>query len=149
MIPVDFIAVAKSPREDQTAHLKLLANCLAQSRALMVGKSTDEILPELLSQGMSEAQAKLIAEHKTMPGNRPSTTLLLEQLTPESLGALIALYEHKVFTQSVLWDINPFDQWGVELGKKMGLETLSMLQGGSATTDTDPSTAMLVEWCKP
>jgi glucose-6-phosphate isomerase len=110
-VPCDFIAFAEplNPVSDQ--HRWLLANCLAQSEALAFGKGPGELEEERVSPDLFG--------HRTFPGNRPSNTLLGERLTPESLGALIALYEHKVFVQGALWDVNSFDQWGVELGKAL------------------------------
>jgi glucose-6-phosphate isomerase len=114
-VPVDFIAVAGDASCEQT--IQLYASCLSQSRVLMTGQDRDTVLNNLLQAGMPADQAHALAPHKVMPGNRPSNTLLMDALTPASLGALIALYEHKVHAQSVLWNINAFDQWGVELGK--------------------------------
>ena len=117
LIPVDFIAPLKPTHALPTHHAALLANCFAQSEALMLGKSAAEVRDELQAQGASDTLIDTLTPHKQFPGNRPSNTLLMEQLTPRSLGALIALYEHKVFVQGVIWHINSFDQWGVELGK--------------------------------
>ena len=100
-------------------HSILLANFCAQTEALMRGKSAAEVEAELSGQKASAQEIARLVPHKVFPGNRPSSTLLLDELTPHVLGALIALYEHKVFAQSVIWGINPFDQWGVELGKKL------------------------------
>ncbi|MFT3929911.1 MAG: glucose-6-phosphate isomerase [Spongiibacteraceae bacterium] len=143
-IPVDFIAVMNSECEDDERHTHLLANCLSQSRTLMVGKSLDQAEQELLAAGMSQEQVRTLAPHKVHPGNRPSSTLVLDTLNPESLGALIALYEHKVFTQSVLWNINAFDQWGVELGKQSAASIFSALTGDGSQS-FDPSTAQMIE----
>ena len=118
-IPIDFIIPVNSLNPIGEHHKLLFANCLAQSQALLQGKSYEIALKELLDKGMDEAQAKVLAHHKVMPGNRPSNSLLLDKLTPEALGAIIALYEQKVFVQGMLWQINSFDQWGVELGKQL------------------------------
>ena len=143
-IPVDFIAVAKTEHDDDARHLHLLANCLSQSRALMVGKSLEQATQELMVAGLPNEQIETLAPHKVQPGNRPSNTIVLDTLNPESLGALIALYEHKVFTQSVLWSINAFDQWGVELGKQSAATIFAALDGDN-TASFDPSTTQLID----
>lgn len=101
---------------------------------------------ELLKSGLNETQAKKLAAHKVIPGNRPSTTILLDELSPYSLGALIALYEHKIFVQGVLWDINSYDQWGVELGKKLGKNILKAMNDDSSDEyqNLDDSTRQLI-----
>jgi glucose-6-phosphate isomerase len=154
VIPVEFIAV-KTPTHgpyvtgelaerlaDQ--HLKLLANCLAQSQALMQGKSVEEALHERAPTASKSLGALTVARHRSFPGNRPSTTLLLEALKPRSLGALIALYEHRVFVSGALWGINSFDQWGVELGKALCSSLLPRLSSGDVT-ELDASTAGLLQ----
>ncbi len=118
-VPVDFIA-ALQPSHTLAGHqAALLANCFAQSEALMRGKDADEVRADLQAQGLDAAAIAALVPHRTFPGNRPSNTILMQALTPAALGALIALYEHKVFVQGVLWGVNSFDQWGVELGKLM------------------------------
>jgi glucose-6-phosphate isomerase len=144
LIPADFIAVAASSSGNRTMHLQLLANCLAQSQALMDGKSVDEARAELRAQGCSATAADALAPHKTVRGNRPSTTLLLQQLTPQALGALVALYEHRVYAQSVLLGINAFDQWGVELGKVLGNGVYAALATAGECRAFDASTNALV-----
>jgi glucose-6-phosphate isomerase len=129
---IDFIATRK-PHCEVESHRHLVANCLAQSRSLMVGKTPDDAYKELLTAGCGESEANLLAAHKAVPGNRASNTILLDELSTFYLGALLAFYEHSVYVQSVIWDINPFDQWGVELGKIIGDELLTQL-GGSATS---------------
>lgn len=145
-IPVDFVAIANSHHNYQNHQQALLANCFAQSQALMFGQSQDMVYNELLNSGLSESEAKELAPHKVIPGNRPSTTILLEELCPYSLGELIALYEHKIFVQGVLWDINSYDQWGVELGKKLGKNILKAM--GDSSSDEykflDESTKHLI-----
>jgi glucose-6-phosphate isomerase len=151
LIPADFIAVRKFPGIGQShlQHQHLLANCLAQSRALMLGKTEQQAYEELLASGMPDAEARLLARHKQVPGNRPSTVLLMDELNPLNLGSLIALYEHKVFVQGVLWEINPFDQWGVELGKQLSTPLFEALSNENLPTrDLDPSTAALIELCR-
>ena len=124
VISSDFIAPAISQGELGDHHQKLLANFLAQPEALMLGKSHEAVCDELGAQGMAQKEIDALAPHKVFPGDRPSNSILLEQLTPETLGALIALYEHKIFCQGVIWGINSFDQWGVELGKVLAKSIL-------------------------
>jgi glucose-6-phosphate isomerase len=111
----------------------------------MVGRSEAEARAELLAAGVSEAEADRLAPHKTFPGDRPSTTLLMDAVTPETLGALLALYEHKTFVEGVIWDINSFDQWGVELGKVLAKGILADVAAGEPSADLDPSTAELMK----
>jgi len=143
VIPVEFILVKRPTHALADLHTKLLANGLAQSQALMQGKTTAQALTEKAPTASKDLDAQTIAKHRTFPGNRPSTTLLLEQLTPRSLGALIALYEHRVFTSGALWGINSFDQWGVELGKALCNDLLPRLASGD-TAGLDASTAGLL-----
>jgi len=143
VVPVDFLAVL-TDSENRPAHTRaLLANCFAQSEALMRGKSGTQVRAELTAKGMSAADIDGLAPHKTFPGNRPSTTIVLERLGARTLGALIALFEHKVFVASVIWNINAFDQWGVELGKELAGTILDELQGG-ADEEHDSSTSTLI-----
>ena len=137
--PVDFIAVLKDHEDRPDHHQALLANCFAQSEALMLGKSEDKVRAD--HTGRSDLDS--LAPQKTFPGNRPSTTLTLDALTPEAIGALIALYEHKVFVQGVIWGINSFDQWGVELGKVLATTILAEIESGEAGAH-DPSTEALM-----
>jgi glucose-6-phosphate isomerase len=155
VIPVEFILV-KQPTHSlgglqgplfaqlDRQHTMLLSNGLAQSQALMLGKTTDQALAEKAPTASKALDPSTLAKHRTFPGNRPSTTLLLEQLTPRSLGALIALYEHRVFTSGALWGINSFDQWGVELGKALANNLLPRLGSGD-TSGLDASTAGLMK----
>jgi glucose-6-phosphate isomerase len=143
VIPVEFILVKHPTHALTDLHTKLLANGLAQAQALMLGKSTEQALTETAPTASKALDAATIARHRTFPGNRPSTTLLLDQLTPTSLGALIALYEHRVFVSGALWGINSFDQWGVELGKALCNELLPRLANGR-TDGLDASTAGLL-----
>ena len=110
-------------------HDKLVANVLAQSEALMLGKTKDEVVAELKAQGLDKEQIKALTPHKMFPGNRPSNTLMYPKLTPEMLGSLVALYEHKVFVQGTIWNVNSYDQWGVELGKQLAKALLPKVQG--------------------
>lgn len=144
LIPADFIAIAKSESTNVEQQEQLLANCFAQSQALMNGKSFAQATAELLSQGLTETEAATLAPHKVIPGNRPSNTLLLAKLTPESLGALTALYEHKVYAQSVLLQINAFDQWGVELGKILSTDIYKAITANASCTTFDASTNALI-----
>lgn len=143
VIPVEFVAVAESDEGPPGAHAKLLANCLAQAEALMIGRSEAEVRRELEGKGLSSAAVDELAPQRTFTGDRPSTLILLDRLTPERLGALLALYEHKTFVEGVLWGINSFDQWGVELGKTLAARILPELEGG-AVGEHDPSTAALI-----
>jgi len=143
VVPVEFIAVRTQRHGLQDSHTKLLANCLAQSQALMLGKSADEALAESAPTAAPGFDRQRLARHRSFPGNRPSTTLVLEELTPRSLGALVALYEHRVFTSGALWGINSFDQWGVELGKALASRLLPRFASGDAS-GLDPSTAALL-----
>ncbi|MBL0020444.1 MAG: glucose-6-phosphate isomerase [Bacteroidetes bacterium] len=138
LIPCDFIAPARSHNPIGDHHAILMSNFLAQSEALMNGKSEDEVAAELA--GMDEAERKKLLPFKVFEGNRPSNTILLKQMTPYNLGALIAIYEHKIFVQGILWNIFSFDQWGVELGKKLASKILSELKGESDPAAHDSST---------
>ncbi|EAQ97778.1 glucose-6-phosphate isomerase [Congregibacter litoralis] len=154
LVSCDFIAAVNSQGELGDHHPKLLANLLAQPRALMCGKSLDQVRRELVAQGMDAAAAEALAPHKVFEGDRPSNTILMERLTAESLGALVALYEHKIFVQGVIWGINSFDQWGVELGKQLASELLPLINGavkpapGGGESELDPSTAQLLDWIR-
>jgi glucose-6-phosphate isomerase len=142
--PVDFIAALKPSHGLPVHHSVLLANCFAQSEAFMKGKTGDEVRVEMRTQGLPEAEIEALIPHRTFPGNRPSNTILMDALTPSALGALIALYEHKVFVQGVLWDINSFDQWGVELGKVLARNIEAELTGVPRPDAHDSSTNALI-----
>ncbi|MFT5813109.1 MAG: glucose-6-phosphate isomerase [Psychroserpens sp.] len=122
-------------------HDALVANCFAQSEALMQGKTLAQAYAELLNAGASEAEANRLAAHKTMKGNTQSNTILMERLDPHSLGALLALYEHKIFVQGVIWQVNSYDQWGVELGKQLGNEVLNVMAQPMADIDSEKLSA--------
>jgi glucose-6-phosphate isomerase len=143
VVPLDILAVRRGSEGDPAAQAKLLANAVAQAEALMVGRSAEEVRAELAAAGRSPAEIAALAPQRAFPGNRPTSFLLLDALDPERLGALIALYEHKTFVEGVIWGINSFDQWGVELGKTLAARVLSELQGGPAGPH-DPSTAALI-----
>jgi glucose-6-phosphate isomerase len=145
VIPVEFIAVKTPTHDHADLHAKALANCLAQSQALMLGKTTEAALAEKAPTASATQGRLTVARHRTFPGNRPSTTLLLDRLTPAALGALIALYEHRVFTSGAVWGINSFDQWGVELGKALAGDLLPRLTAGDVdSAGLDGSTAGLL-----
>ncbi|ALA25900.1 glucose-6-phosphate isomerase [Piscirickettsia salmonis] len=151
MIPMDFIVGLKTHSPYQQQHNMLVANCFAQTRGLMWGCDEKEVYQQMINQGVNQTEAQRLAPHKAIIGNQPSTTILYDKLTPESLGALIALYEHKVFVQGVIWNINSFDQYGVELGKVIGQNILAQLQGGSNIKnnnidDYDASTQGLIHY---
>jgi glucose-6-phosphate isomerase len=129
IIPTDFIVAIKGRSQYIENHKVLVANCFAQSEALMQGKTLAQVKSELENSSLSVDEISRIAPHKTMKGNTPSNTLVMELLTPETMGALLALYEHKIFVQGVLWQVNSFDQWGVELGKQLGTRILSVMDG--------------------
>ena len=143
LIPCDFIAAAESHNDVNGQHAVLLSNFLAQPEALMRGKSAAEVETELAQAGLSKKDIKALAPHKVFPGNRPTNTLLYRKLTPRALGRLIALYEHKVFVQGALWNVNSYDQWGVELGKQLAKAILPELTGQAAGVH-DASTAGLI-----
>ncbi len=144
LIPVEFIAVREPSHGFPDLHRKLLANCLAQSQALMVGKSAQEAERETPPTAADAMPSHILARHRTFGGNRPSTTFILERLDPQTLGALIAMYEHRVFTTAAIWGINAYDQWGVELGKALCNRLLHRLQSGDSS-GLDSSTAGLMQ----
>ncbi|WP_036169298.1 glucose-6-phosphate isomerase [Massilia sp. 9096] len=144
--PIDFIAALRPAHEFHNHHAALLANCFAQSEAFMKGKTADEVRQDLAGQPADEIER--LAPHKTFPGNRPSNTILMEYLTPATLGALVALYEHKTFVQGALWDVNSFDQWGVELGKVLAKKIEAELNGEAQPAQHDSSTNGLIARAK-
>ncbi|MFZ4649256.1 MAG: glucose-6-phosphate isomerase [Rubrivivax sp.] len=148
VVPVEFIAVRQPAHDLADQHAKLLANCLAQSQALMQGKTTEAALRERPPTAGAQLPPEVLARHRTFPGNRPSTTLVLQALTPRSLGALVALYEHRVWTSGAVWGINSFDQWGVELGKALCNELLPRWATGEVQ-GLDASTAGLLQRLRP
>ena len=144
-VPIDFILPLRSQYHVGEHHAVLVANCLAQSQALMEGKSYDQATIECQAQGLNEVDTIRLAPHKVVAGNKPSTMIYFDNLTPKTLGALIALYEHKIFVQSIIWQINAFDQWGVELGKQLGKSILAALKGEQVLSKVDGSTRALIE----
>jgi glucose-6-phosphate isomerase len=148
LIPCDFIIAANSDIAEDPHQPILVANFLAQSEALMKGKTEQEVRAELQAEGIVGAEQDQLAAHKVFEGNRPSNSLVYRQLTPQTLGSLIALYEHKVFTQGVIWDVNSFDQWGVELGKQLAKVILPELQQPGEISSHDASTNGLLNHIK-
>jgi glucose-6-phosphate isomerase len=141
VIPADFLVAAVPHERLSDHHAKLVSNALAQTEALMRGKTLEEASAELRKAGKSEAEIAALAPHKVFPGNRPTNTLLYRTLDPRTLGRLIALYEHKVFVQGTIWGINSYDQWGVELGKELATRLLPVLKGeAEPSADQDAST---------
>lgn len=145
VIPAEFIIAANGHEKDlRHQHQLLMANCLAQSEALMKGRTLAEAKAQLTSKGMDDAKADKIAPHRVFTGNRPSLTMVYDQLDPFALGRLIALYEHRVFVEGALFNINSFDQWGVELGKELATGLLPVIEGKESAEGHDSSTAGLV-----
>jgi glucose-6-phosphate isomerase len=145
VIPCEFLVGAAGHHPELAHHHRLLlANCLAQSEALLRGRSLEEARAIMAKKGLEGAELERQARHRVFPGNRPSTTLVYPQLTPFVLGQIIALYEHRVFVEGVMLGINSFDQWGVELGKELATAIAPVLAGKSDTDGLDPSTRMLV-----
>lgn len=145
LIPADFLAPLHSPNPLGDHHAILLANCFAQTEALMLGKTSAEARAELVAQGLQGVALEALLPHKVFAGNKPTNTLLFDTLDAHTLGMLIALYEHKVFVQSVVWNINPFDQWGVELGKQLAGKILpELLNDAPAAKPHDASTSGLI-----
>ena len=144
LIPADFLAPANSQHPIGDHHLKLLSNFIAQTQALMQGKDDDEVRAELTAQGKSESEIEALLPHKVFEGNRPSNTILFNRLTPRTLGSLIAMYEHKIFVQGIIWDIFSFDQWGVELGKQLARNLLPELAHNEPAAAHDSSTNGLI-----
>ena len=146
LIPADFIATIESHNAVGDHHDILLSNFFAQSEALMKGKSSEEVRAELEQAGLSGAALEQLIPHKVFSGNRPSNSILLQRLTPRSLGGLIAMYEHKIFVQGVIWDINSYDQWGVELGKQLAQVILPELRQTDDVSSHDVSTNGLINY---
>jgi len=144
LIPADFLLPANSPHAAGSHHELLVANCLAQTEALMMGRTAAEIRDELARAGLRDPEIDRLLPHKLHPGNQPTNTLLFRRLDPHMLGKLLALYEHKTFVQGVIWRVNSFDQWGVELGKQLATAILEELRSPAAAGRHDPSTAGLL-----
>jgi len=139
MIPCDFLAAAESHNDIGDHHLKLLANFFAQTEALMNGRNEIEVRQEMEAEGFPEEKIRQLLPVKVFPGNKPSTSMLYKKLTPRVLGALIAMYEHKIFVQGVIWNIFSFDQWGVELGKQLAKKILQELESDADVNTHDSS----------
>jgi glucose-6-phosphate isomerase len=144
LIPTDFLAPVDSIIPIGQHHTLLLANFFAQTEALMLGKNKDEARTELETEGLSGDALEALLPHKVFPGNRPSNSILFQKLLPHTLGALIAIYEHKIYAQSVVWNLNAFDQWGVEFGKQLAGKILPELMRDGEVTSHDSSTNGLV-----
>jgi len=148
LIPCDFIAPAQSHNPLSDHHPKLLANFFAQTEALMTGKTAEEVKSELEKDGLSKDAVDELVPHKVFTGNRPTNSFLVKKITPHALGALIAMYEQKIYVQSVVWGVNAFDQWGVELGKQLAKKILPELQGDGNISSHDASTNALINLYK-
>ncbi len=148
VMAVDFIAALKPSHQLASHQALLLANCFAQSEAFMRGKNAEEVRADMQKQGLSDDEIAKLLPHRTFPGNRPSNTILMDALTPNTLGALIALYEHKVFVQGIIWGINSFDQWGVELGKILARNIADELTQQARPAQHDSSTNGLIARAK-
>ncbi len=148
LVPADFLAPLESHNPLGKHHQILLSNCFAQTEALMKGKTAAEARVELLEQGLSGEALERLLPHKVFAGNRPTNTILFRKLTPHTLGSLIAMYEHKIFVQGIIWNINSFDQWGVELGKQLAKAILPELETPGEITTHDVSTNSLINHYK-
>ena len=148
LVPADFLAPMETHNPLGNHHTLLLANCFAQTEALMRGKTESEARAELIAQRLSDEALERLLPHKVFAGNRPSNTLLFRRLNPHTLGMLIALYEHKVFVQGAIWDINSFDQWGVELGKQLAKTIADELHQDADIKVHDASTNALINYTK-
>lgn len=148
LIPCDFIAPAISHNPVGDHHAKLLSNFFAQTEALMKGKPADEVELELKEAGMDPEVVRFLTPYRTFEGNRPTNSILFRQLTPRTLGTLIAIYEHKIFVQGIVWNIFSFDQWGVELGKVLARKILPELETTEEITSHDASTNGLINYFK-
>ncbi len=152
IVPCDFLMPVHSHyaigKHGYAHHKILLANFLAQTQALMLGKTRDEARAELEKQGLTDEALEQLLPHKVFEGNRPSTSILFDKVTPNTLGKLIALYEHKIFVQGIIWDINSYDQWGVEYGKQIAQEILPLLTNDAVITNFDSSTNGLINYTK-
>lgn len=144
LVPVDFLVGMENHHPVAQQQAQLFSNCLAQSQAMMLGRDLASVQAEMRSKNIDEATIATVAPHRVIPGNKPSNTIVYQKISPAVLGALIALYEHKVFVQSVIWNINPFDQWGVELGKQMSHDILDAMQKPDKIKRLDASTQALV-----
>jgi glucose-6-phosphate isomerase len=148
LIPADFIGFKESLYKNKEHHAKLMANYFAQTEALLMGKTKDEVLEELTAKGISKEEIEELLAFKVFPGNKPTTSLLIEKLTPESLGKLIAMYEHKIFVQGVIWNIFSYDQWGVELGKQLATTILDEINNAKVSKHDNSTQNLLKSYLK-
>jgi len=148
LIPSDFLAPIETQNPIGEHHQLLLSNFFAQTEALMKGKMESEARAELEATGMSDTALEKLLPHRVFEGNRPTNSILFKKLTPRALGSLIALYEHKIFVQGIIWNINSFDQWGVELGKQLAKAILPELKSSGNVTTHDASTRSLISYYK-
>ena len=148
LIPCDFLVPIESHNPVGEHHRILLSNFFAQPEALMRGKTAEEVRTELAATGMNGEELERLVPHKVFPGNKPTNSLMFKKLTPRTLGRLIALYEHKIFVQGILWNINSFDQWGVELGKQLAKAILPELDDEHMVASHDASTNGLINYYK-
>lgn len=148
LIPCDFLMPAISHNPIGEHHVLLLSNFFAQTEALMKGKTTAEAKAELEKSGMNASEIESLLPHKVFKGNRPTNSIMFKKLTPKVLGSLIAMYEHKIFVQGMIWEVNPYDQWGVELGKQLAKAILPELENADAILSHDSSTNGLINWWK-
>ena len=148
LIPCDFLAAAQSHNPIGEHHKLLIANFLAQTEALMKGKTREEVRAELADSGLSAEELERLVPAKMFEGNKPSNSFVFKKLTPESLGSLIAFFEHKIFTQGTIWGINSFDQWGVELGKQLAKAIEPELEDDEEISSHDSSTNGLINYYK-
>jgi len=144
-VALDFLAPVNGSSPYQQQQNLALANCFAQAQAFAFGQTEGQIRADLSAKGVAEAEVQRLIPHKLHPGNRPSTLILFPRLGPKTLGRLIALYEHKVFTQSVIWGINAFDQWGVEVGKKLAESVAPAVENQEGVSAVDPSLKGILE----
>ena len=148
LVPADILVPVSNFRCIARHHRALMSNAFAQAEALMKGKTEQEAYAELKQSGLDEDVIKTLLPNKIFPGNRPTSTFVFNQLSPATLGSIIALYEHKIFVQGIIWNINSFDQWGVELGKQLASGILQELDNNDATDSHDCSTNGLINYYK-
>lgn len=148
LIPTDFIGFIQPLHGEKDHHNKLMSNFFAQTEALLKGKSKEEVLSEFIVQGKTEAEILHLIPFKIFEGNKPTNTILIEKLTPESLGALIAMYEHKIFVQGIIWNIYSYDQWGVELGKQLANSILTEMESGAVKKHDNSTTQLINKFLK-
>jgi glucose-6-phosphate isomerase len=148
LIPCDFIAPVNSHNPVGDHHPKLLSNFFAQTEALMKGKTSSEAEADLKNAGLAQDEIDGLLPHKVFEGNKPTNSILVKEISPRSLGSLIAMYEQKIYVQSVIWNVNAFDQWGVELGKQLAKAILPELENDSTVSGHDSSTNGLINFYK-